>query len=160
MDHADHLQSTKFSNIFITCESFSKRFKILNKIGEGHTANVFKIENRHTKQQFALKAFNHRNFRSTRLIQEKTKFFDEKYIIDEILELISPESSEHVIKIHEAFSEKSEKFLVMQLMRGSLRHDSVEAGDVSGMLLQIARLLESVHAEGFVHLDIRPGENY
>jgi serine/threonine protein kinase len=53
-----------YSFIFLTCNTFSKQFSILQKIGEGHSANVYKVQERGTKKLFAVKAFNHKNLRS------------------------------------------------------------------------------------------------
>jgi serine/threonine protein kinase len=53
-----------YSFIFLTCTSFMKKYKIISKIGEGHSANVFKIKERTSQKQLALKAFNHKNFQS------------------------------------------------------------------------------------------------
>ena len=75
MQLPDRLHARSYSGIFITCRSLSRRFEILDKLGEGHTANVYRIEHRRTKKQFALKAFNHRNFRSTNLIPRKKVVF-------------------------------------------------------------------------------------
>jgi serine/threonine protein kinase len=53
-----------YSNVFITCQRFSEKYKIIDKLDEGSTANVFKIKNKNTKETFALKAYNHRNCHS------------------------------------------------------------------------------------------------
>ena len=53
-----------YSFIFSTCPIFSKKFSILGKLGEGHSANVFKVEDSCLKNKFAVKAFNHKNFKS------------------------------------------------------------------------------------------------
>jgi hypothetical protein len=65
MFQIDPIKNSKYSNVFITCLDFSKRFQILDKLDEGYTANVFKIINKKSNQKFALKAFNHRNIQST-----------------------------------------------------------------------------------------------
>ena len=58
-----------YSNVFITCKKFTETYQIIDKLDEGSTANVFKIKNKKTKQIFALKAYNHRNIQSKKLIK-------------------------------------------------------------------------------------------
>lgn len=53
------------SFIFLTCRDFSRDFSILGKIGEGDSANVFRVLEHASSTQFALKAFNHKNLHSS-----------------------------------------------------------------------------------------------
>ena len=51
----------KYQNVFITCPKFNKKYSILDKIGDGHSSNVFKVISKTTQKEFAVKAYNHRN---------------------------------------------------------------------------------------------------
>lgn len=53
------------SFVFLTCRALSRDFSILNKIGEGDSANVFRVLEHASNNHFALKAFNHKNLRGT-----------------------------------------------------------------------------------------------
>ena len=153
-----HLNSeNKYSQIFLTCKRFSNRFAILEKLDEGHTSNVFKIKDLKSEKLFALKAYNHRNIQSKKLNQVKKQFLKEQDTLNEIRRSIDSKSEKHVVKIVDGFAEKSELFLVMELMHGNLHHDLVNISDIREILLQMGRVLKSMHSKGFVHLDIRPG---
>lgn len=53
-----------FQNVFFTCKTFNQKYRILKKIDEGHTANVYKIQDLENHKKLALKAYNHQNFQS------------------------------------------------------------------------------------------------
>jgi len=54
-----------YSNTFAFCKSFNSKYKILDKIAEGQSANVFLVENKETQVKYALKAFNHLSSQGT-----------------------------------------------------------------------------------------------
>ena len=48
-----------YSKTFAYCRKFNSLYKIINKIGTGHSANVFKVQSICNGKLFALKAYNH-----------------------------------------------------------------------------------------------------
>lgn len=48
-----------YAKTFAFCTNFNKKYKILDKIGSGDSANIFLVQNKLNKKKFALKAFNH-----------------------------------------------------------------------------------------------------
>jgi serine/threonine protein kinase len=59
MNNMQKTSSKNYSNTFAFCKSFNTKYKILDKIAEGQSSNVFLIQNKKTKVKYALKAFNH-----------------------------------------------------------------------------------------------------
>jgi serine/threonine protein kinase len=56
---------TIYSRTFAFCESFNKKYEILDKIGSGQSSNVFLVKNKLNNQHYALKAFNHLTLQGT-----------------------------------------------------------------------------------------------
>lgn len=54
-------KNSKYKNIFITCPEFNAKYTIIDKLGDGHSSNVFKVKSKHSTELLAVKAFNHRN---------------------------------------------------------------------------------------------------
>lgn len=157
MKFSNPLAQNNYSRIFLTCESFTKKYKIHAKLGEGHSANVFKIENLKTNKTFALKTFNHRNPKSN-LHPERHAFLREKLIFDQIASVLDKRHFSHIVSIVGAFREKTEQFLILELMRGTLRDSSLKIADIPQILLEIGIALKALHAHNFAHLDVSPGE--
>jgi serine/threonine protein kinase len=65
-----------YSLTFAFCAKFNEKYKILRKIGKGHSANVFEVEHKSSKERFALKAYNHMRPQSSLIRQESFKTRD------------------------------------------------------------------------------------
>ena len=83
----------------------------------------------------------------------------EKKILTEIISMIKEEESETIVQLIDGFAEQKELFLVLELMDGNLKHDSMKIEDFQTILLNIAKAMTSIHCKGFVHFDIRPGNS-
>ena len=76
---------------------------------------------------------------------------------DEISSLIEQKNQKNIVKIHKAFKEKSELFLLLELMEGNLISQIWSNQDIFFILYDIVTVLAEIHSQNFVHLDIKPG---
>ena len=67
-------------------------------------------------------------------------------------------SRDRIIKVFEGFQERKEKFLILELMTGNIKHRLIHHSDIYSILWDIGLALRGMHKKGFAHLDIRPGE--
>jgi tRNA A-37 threonylcarbamoyl transferase component Bud32 len=64
-----------------------------------------------------------------------------------------------VPKMIECFQENRETLLIFELLKGDITKSELSLQDLPKIIEDIARVLASLHLRGFVHFDIRPGEN-
>ena len=81
----------------------------------------------------------------------------EKEILTELNKCIDRQAAKHIVQIVDGFIENKEMFLISELMDGNLKHNLINISDLEGILLDLSTGLKSLHLNGFVHFDIRPG---
>ena len=87
--------------------------------------------------------------------------FKEKFI-KEAQMIAGLEDVPHVVRIYDIFQENGTAYYVMQFIEGGSLDGKVKAGgaleeDVAiGYIMQIADALDQLHAQGIMHLDIKP----
>lgn len=145
-----------YSFVFRTCRDFSRQFAILDKIGEGDSANVFRVLERASGAHWALKAFNHKNFRG-RPSPGKASFLKEQRVNARVRQALPAGLRRRIVKIARGFREKKELFLLCELMKGDLSHKALKVGEAQAILQHVGGVLEHMHRSGFVHLDVSPG---
>lgn len=64
-----------------------------------------------------------------------------------------------LVRLREAFHERGEILLVLELMHGDLNQIGIGWEDVVQILKDVLETLCGLHKKGFVHFDVRPGEN-
>lgn len=71
---------------------------------------------------------------------------------------ISCKSKNRIVGIFERFQENQEQFLICEMMDGNLNNETLEIVNVQNILEDVGGLLQEMHREGFVHLDVSPGK--
>lgn len=153
---------TPYSQTFAFCESFNQKYRILDKIGNGQSANVFLIENKQNNQRFALKAFNHMTLQGTHslpiLTPGRSCLHNEIRINKKLWHFLRYSEKKGIPTFIESFEERKETLLVFELLEGDVNSREVRLADLATLLEDVAQTLASLHLRGFVHFDIRTGK--
>ena len=125
----------------------SKKYKILNKIGEGAFGKIFVSENIDTKEKVAIK-IEKINMYNTTLIKNEARIYT--YLKDIF----------GIPKIREYGKVKNYNYLVMDLFKKSLNNNTNNNGICLKLILdyslQMICRIEDIHNKGIIHRDIKP----
>ena len=125
----------------------SKKYKILNKIGEGAFGKIFVSENIDTKEKVAIK-IEKINMYNTTLIKNEARIYT--YLKDIF----------GIPKIREYGKVKNYNYLVMDLFKKSLNNNTKNNGICLKLILdyslQMICRIEDIHNKGIIHRDIKP----
>jgi tRNA A-37 threonylcarbamoyl transferase component Bud32 len=132
-------------------ELFRDRYQVLEKIGEGAFAYVYRAREEAAGRDVALKVLKE-PYQQVRDVVER--FQREVFAAASV-------SSPHVVALYDFGFLQDEFFIVMEFVRGpSLRqllvHEPWAPGDVLVVIGQIAHALQAAHQKEIVHRDLKP----
>jgi len=132
-------------------ERFRDRYQVLEKIGEGAFAYVFRAREETEGRDVAIKVLKE-PYRQVRDVVER--FQREVFAVASI-------SSPHVVSLLDFGFADDEVFLVLEFVRGPSLRQLVgnapwSASDVLVVVGQIAHALHAAHQQGIVHRDLKP----
>ncbi|CAD8121385.1 unnamed protein product [Paramecium sonneborni] len=129
----------------------SKKYSILEKIGQGQSSVVYKCQDKMTKETYALKIINKQQISMNQVEAIKHEV--------EIMKLIN---HPYIIRLVESFENRSHIYLVTELIKDGDLYDYVEEKkylseeEAAMVLSQLIEALLCIHSMGIVHRDIKP----
>ncbi|WP_297631736.1 Stk1 family PASTA domain-containing Ser/Thr kinase [uncultured Clostridium sp.] len=133
-------------------EVLGNRYELLEKVGEGGMAVVYKARCNKLNRFVAVKIL-------------KKEYADNKEIVDKFKDeamAVAKLSDSNIVNVLDVGSDDNENYIVMEYVNGKTLKDLVdEYGKLSyetavRISLQIANALECAHKNGIVHRDIKP----
>ncbi|KAK3596286.1 hypothetical protein CHS0354_030661 [Potamilus streckersoni] len=128
-------------------------FEVKDVIGRGHFGEVQVVRDKATETVFAMKVLR----KSETLAQHEIAFFEEER------DIMAKATSPWITKLHFAFQDKDNLYLVMEFHAGGdllsllSRHDDILEEDMARFYLaEITLGINSLHLMGYVHRDIKP----
>lgn len=129
----------------------NERYELLDLLGSGGMATVYRARDRHTDRTVAVKIlderFSHRS--------EVLKRFE--------LEAAAMEKLHHpnIVPLHDVQFDSDERFIVMDFIDGESLLDRLEQTPVAALeaidlLVPVLSALELAHSNGIIHRDIKP----
>ncbi|UCG50423.1 MAG: protein kinase [Candidatus Latescibacterota bacterium] len=133
-----------------TGQPFLPRYEVLEPLGEGAVATVYKVRTRKDGSIRALKALKPEQTETARGVQ---RFGDEYRILSTLHHPSLPEIFDYGI------ADDGRRYLVMELLEGEPldRYVAGQKGDLWLLLYQMNEALAFVHEHGLLHLDLKPG---
>ena len=134
----------------------TSRFDILEKIGEGNFAGVYKAVNKENGEYVALKKYNSKE------LEKESNYFEKKCIMQEISMLRRIRKIENVVQLYEVHEISNSIVLVMILVEGGELFDVVKARDnftwqeSTTIMKQVLRGLSKLADLNIAHRDIKP----
>jgi serine/threonine-protein kinase len=127
------------------------RFEVLEKIGEGGFASVYRARETTTGRVVALKLLKDAFLKDTEVVE---RFRREVFAVASI-------TSPYVVKMHDFGISGDEVFIAMEYVEGpTLRrvmHERVwTASDIHIIVGQVAQALAAAHRQNIVHRDLKP----
>ncbi|XP_020896872.1 calcium/calmodulin-dependent protein kinase type 1 isoform X2 [Exaiptasia diaphana] len=125
-------------------------FRVLDLLGEGSFAQVFKCVEKKTKAPFALKEF------------DTTKDGYERNIVQQEIKIWKGLEHENIVKLYANFRSGKYLYFVMEFMEGgNLFNDMMERHrysekEAASILRQVLEALQYLHSKRIVHRDIKP----
>ncbi len=129
-------------------------YVVIERIGAGGMAVVYKARNRSTGQIVALKVMQHDSAKSA---EEEAKRFDRE--VRAVAKLNHP----NIVAAWDAVSSNRESYLVLEYVDGDnldqrVRHGGpLSVAEAVDYLLQVAQGLQHAHSKQMVHRDVKPG---
>ncbi len=131
--------------------SYRERFQILEEIGEGGFARVYKARELHTGRKAALKVLKDAYLKDSEIVE---RFRREVFAVASI-------SSPHVVGMFDFGISGDEVFIAMEFVEGPTLRDIIydrawSASEVHLLIGQIAQALSAAHRQNIVHRDLKP----
>ena len=153
-DSEDYFQAWRLnlSKVFIQCD-FHTKYQTIKMIGKGSFARVYLVENKDTKERFAVKAFS----KDYLLTQAKGK----ESLINEI-EIMQKLKHPYIMSLEEIHESKNSIYLVLELLEGGelLNYISSNSGltirDYSKVMKCIIEALAYMAEKKIMHRDLKP----
>jgi len=142
----------KLGRVFIQCD-FHTKFNTIKMIGKGSFARVYLIENKKTKQQFAVKAFS----KEYLLSQPKGK----ESLMNEI-EVMQKLKHPYIMSLEEIHESRNSIYLVVELLEGGeLLHyisskENLSTADYFQVMKCILEALSYMSDKNIMHRDLKP----
>lgn len=131
-------------------QSWEARYESCDDLGEGGNANVYRVREKSTGNEYALKIL------ANKTTEKKARFINEIQIVKEYVDKI-----DGILPIYE-YSE-DEFWYVMPIATPVMDHISRSKLTVDGIVnavIQLANTLAKLHEEGISHRDIKPSNIY
>ena len=141
-----------FSKVFIQCD-FHIKFNTIKMIGKGSFARVYLVENKETKEKFAVKAFS----KEYVLSQPKGK----ESLVNEIL-VMKKLNHPYIMKLEEVHESKNSVYLVLELLEGGellnylSNKEAFTAADTNRVMRCILEALAYMDQKKIMHRDLKP----
>ena len=144
------------------------RYRIIRYLASGGFGNTYVAEDSHLKnkklavKEFFMRGTNHRsadgttvevsNDTNTPVFNTQLEKFQREAL--RIFEL----RNNHIIHVSDLFNANGTSYYVMDLINGtSLADQTLSESEAHDVILQVLDALETMHAEGLYHLDVKPG---
>ncbi|WP_117237440.1 protein kinase domain-containing protein [Thermus sediminis] len=133
-------------------ESLSQRYEILEKVGVGGMATVYKAKDKKTGRLVALKVPQERFVGDPRFVR---RFHREA-------EVLSRMDHPNIVKVYDHGQVDGVHFIAMEFLEGEgldklIEERRLSLGQTAAILARVAEALRHIHAQGIVHRDIKPG---
>jgi serine/threonine protein kinase len=132
----------------MTDELFDNKYKFIKSLGSGGFGNVFLAMEEHSDNLVAIKQLN--NFGNT----------DQEDIIHET-QVVSKFNHPHIVSYKHNFIQNKKLHIVMEYcpmgsMRRLMDREKITSSFVWKWMLTITETMQSIHAKGIIHHDIKP----
>jgi len=133
--------------------SKAENYTKIRKAGDGNFSEIWLVEKKDTKEQYALKIIN---------IQRLRQLHKENDVVMEVHCLNRLADCENVINLHERFKDELSLYLVMEYVPGGELWDRLRSfGFIAESLLKyffahLVKAVEVIHSRGIVHRDLKP----
>ncbi|KAI9261548.1 kinase-like domain-containing protein [Phascolomyces articulosus] len=132
---------------------FEEKYLVLQRLGEGEYAEVFKVQHLETKAFWAIK----------KSIAPFVSYDDRWQQIIEVDHMRAVHDCKQCVKLTDAWEQEGYLFLQMELCaNGSLadyinfQNRNIPESDVWSILFEIAQGVKAIHDSNIIHLDLKP----
>jgi len=133
--------------------SKAENYTKIRKAGDGNFSEIWLVEKKDTKDQYALKIIN---------IQRLRQLHKENDVVMEVHCLNRLADCDYVIKLYERFKDELSLYLVMEYVPGGELWERLRSfGFIAESLLKyfyahLIKAVEFIHSRGIVHRDLKP----
>ena len=126
------------------------RYKIIEQLGQGGMATVFKAFDTRLEREVAIKLIRHDSISSQAMPIMLKRFEIEAKALARL-------SHYHIVKVHDYGEYSGAPYLVMEFFRGgSLKPGRMPFRQAAALLAPVADALHYAHQHGVVHRDVKP----
>jgi len=129
----------------------SKRYELLNLLGVGGMASVYRCRDRETGAILAIKILDEKLAHKTQVLR---RFEQEAASMDKL-------DHPNILPLHDVSFESDERFIVMDFVDGESLHEQLSRAPLTPeealvVLIPVLDALAMAHENGIVHRDIKP----
>ena len=128
------------------------RYRIVEKIGAGGMGDVYRAHDEHLDREVAIKVLPPETIADSHSLQ---RFHNEAMALSRL-------NHPNICSIYDVDQQAGQPFIVMELLEGQTLTERIAGrplrlDELLDLAIQIADALETAHAKGIVHRDIKPG---
>jgi serine/threonine protein kinase/Flp pilus assembly protein TadD len=128
------------------------RYRIVEKIGAGGMGDVYRAHDEHLDREVAIKVLPPETIADSNALQ---RFHNEALALSRL-------NHRNICSIYDVDEHAGQPFIVMELLEGQTLAERIAGrplplDELLDLAIQIADALETAHAKGIVHRDIKPG---
>jgi non-specific serine/threonine protein kinase len=128
------------------------RYRIVEKIGAGGMGDVYRAHDEHLDREVAIKMLPPETIADGHSLQ---RFHNEAMALSRL-------NHPNICSIYDVDLQAGQPFIVMELLEGQTLNERIAGrplrlDELLDLAIQIADALETAHAKGIVHRDIKPG---